>query len=222
MLNCSLERRLKSQRTCSWQSRIVYAVRYIKYMCLTLLITESLLVATLVVQRVNLANLLSYYFVSLFKIISLYLIFSPLLRLLSQESGKFVLFLLAFLILFSSDVIVNGDARLFQSVLPSFVFVCTIFAQFVIISISLLKNNLSSFYNSCCWTIFPWFCSYVSFVFFALVIVSISQFSIYSQCSHFSMHFINSFWSREYVIQFVFKLPFGSTRLSDNPDKCAY
>ena len=93
VLNCSLERRLKSQRTSSWQGRIVYAVCCIKYMCLTLLITELLLVAKLVFQRVNPANSLSYYYVSLFQIISFYFVFSLLLNLLfrSQGSGTFAL-----------------------------------------------------------------------------------------------------------------------------------
>ena len=160
--------------------------------------------------------------------ISLYFVFSPLLRLLfrTQESVTFALLFIGFLILFSSAVIVIGDARFFQNELPSFVFVCTIFAQLVIISISLLQNNLCFSYNSCCCAIFSQFCFHVSFICFALVIILISQFAINSQYSHFSLHFINSFWSREYIYslcshEFIFSC-FGSTRLSDNPDKSAY
>ena len=60
-------------------------------MCLTLLIIELLLVAQFVVQRVNPANSLSCCDVSLFQIVSLYFVFSPLLHLLfrGQESGTF-------------------------------------------------------------------------------------------------------------------------------------
>ena len=71
-----------------------------------------------------------------------------------RNQGHSLFCLLPFLILFSSDVIVIGHAPLFKNVLASFVFVCTIFAQFVIISISLLQTNLCSFYYSCCWAIF--------------------------------------------------------------------
>ena len=60
---------------------------------------------------------------------------------------------LAFLVLFSSVVIVIKDARLFQNVYASIV-VYIIIAQFFIISITLLQNNLCSMYNSCCWAIF--------------------------------------------------------------------
>ena len=80
-----------------------------------------------------------------------------------RNQGHSLFCLLAFLILFSSDVIVIGHAPLFKNVLASFVFVCTIFAQFVIISISLLQINLCFFYHSCCWAIF-YFVLFSSFV----------------------------------------------------------
>ena len=150
--------------------------------------------------------------------ILLYFVFSPLLRLLfrNQESGYIRSFVYWH---FSSLFVLNFIS-------PSFVFVCTIFAQLVIISISLLQNNLCFSYNSCCCAIFSQFCFHVSFICFALVIILISQFAINSQYSHFSLHFINSFWSREYIYslcshEFIFSC-FGSTRLSDNPDKSAY
>ena len=95
-----------------------------------------------------------------------------------RNQGHSLFCLLAFLILFSSVVIVTGHAPLFKKVLASFVFVCTIFAQFVIISISLLQTTSVPFTTLVVGLYFTPFCSHVSFVCVAPVIVSISYFFI--------------------------------------------